>query len=112
MKKLIVALLCLLVTGTAYAGKDHGKHNGKALPPGLQKKVARGEPLPPGWQKKLSRGSVIDDEYYSRAIIIPKTSPDYIPDNTPGTQLIKIQNNIYRIKRDTREIVDILTGKG
>jgi hypothetical protein len=25
----------------------------KALPPGLQKKVARGKPLPPGWQKKL-----------------------------------------------------------
>jgi hypothetical protein len=23
------------------------------LPPGLQKKVARGKPLPPGWQKKL-----------------------------------------------------------
>jgi hypothetical protein len=24
-----------------------------SLPPGLQKKLARGEPLPPGWQKKL-----------------------------------------------------------
>jgi hypothetical protein len=24
-----------------------------SLPPGLQKKVARGNPLPPGWQKKL-----------------------------------------------------------
>ena len=24
-----------------------------SLPPGLQKKVARGKPLPPGWQKKL-----------------------------------------------------------
>lgn len=23
------------------------------LPPGLQKKVARGKPLPPGWQKKM-----------------------------------------------------------
>jgi hypothetical protein len=25
----------------------------QSLPPGLQKKVARGKPLPPGWQKKL-----------------------------------------------------------
>jgi hypothetical protein len=25
----------------------------KGLPPGLQKRVARGEQLPPGWQKKL-----------------------------------------------------------
>jgi len=24
-----------------------------SLPPGLQKKIARGKPLPPGWQKKL-----------------------------------------------------------
>src|SRR5262245_8603927 len=24
----------------------------RSLPPGLQKKVARGKPLPPGWQKK------------------------------------------------------------
>lgn len=25
-----------------------------SLPPGLQKKLARGKPLPPGWQKKLT----------------------------------------------------------
>ena len=25
-----------------------------SLPPGLQKKLARGKPLPPGWQKKLN----------------------------------------------------------
>ena len=25
----------------------------QSLPPGLQKKVARGKPLPPGWQNKL-----------------------------------------------------------
>ena len=25
----------------------------RSLPPGLQKKIARGKPLPPGWQKKL-----------------------------------------------------------
>ena len=24
-----------------------------SLPPGLQKKLAKGKPLPPGWQKKL-----------------------------------------------------------
>lgn len=27
--------------------------NPAGLPPGLQKKLARGKPLPPGWQKKL-----------------------------------------------------------
>lgn len=112
MKKIIVVLALLLAAGPALAGKDHGKHNGKPLPPGLQKKVERGEALPPGWQKKLARGSIMEDEYYSRAVIIPKSSPEYIPETTPGTELLKIQNRIYRIKRDTREIVDILTGKG
>ena len=42
-----------------YAPKAEGKGKGKAkghkekeLPPGLQKKVARGEPLPPGHAKR------------------------------------------------------------
>ncbi len=30
----------------------YGAHQ-VSLPPGLQKKLARGKPLPPGWQKKL-----------------------------------------------------------
>lgn len=30
----------------------YGAHRAD-LPPGLQKKLARGRPLPPGWQKKL-----------------------------------------------------------
>ncbi len=112
MRKIIVILACLLAAGPAFAGKDHGKHNGKALPPGLQKKVERGDGLPPGWQKKLTRGSIMGDEYYSRSVVIPRTSPEYVPYKTPGTELLKIQDNIYRIKRDTREIVDIVTGKG
>lgn len=112
MKQIVVMLAFLLAAGPALAGKDHGKHNGTPLPPGLQKKVERGGALPPGWQKKLTRGSIMEDEYYSRAVVIPKSSPEYIPDTTPGTQLLKIQDRIYRIKRDTKEIVDIVTGQG
>ena len=33
--------------------RDYYAPRRRALPPGLQKKVARGKPLPPGWQKKL-----------------------------------------------------------
>jgi hypothetical protein len=33
--------------------RNHYYPQYRNLPPGLQKKVARGKPLPPGWQKKL-----------------------------------------------------------
>jgi hypothetical protein len=33
--------------------RDHYAPRYRSLPPGLQKKVARGRPLPPGWQKKF-----------------------------------------------------------
>jgi hypothetical protein len=33
--------------------RDHYTPRYRKLPPGLQKKVARGRPLPPGWQKKF-----------------------------------------------------------
>ncbi len=33
---------------------DHYGNDTRSLPPGLQKKVARGGTLPPGWQKKIA----------------------------------------------------------
>lgn len=35
--------------------RDHYSPRYRNLPPGLQKKVARGGQLPPGWQKKFER---------------------------------------------------------
>ena len=43
------------------------KEGSKQLPPGLQKKLARGGSLPPGWQNKLQRGEVLDREVYREA---------------------------------------------
>jgi hypothetical protein len=45
-----------LVEGTGSAKKSKKKK----LPPGLQKKLARGGELPPGWQTKVRRGEVLD----------------------------------------------------
>ncbi len=33
--------------------RQYYRAHSASLPPGLQKKLARGKPLPPGWQKKL-----------------------------------------------------------
>src|SRR4051812_7599709 len=38
-----------------YVKSEHAR-GGKGLPPGLQKKLARGGQLPPGWQNKVTVG--------------------------------------------------------
>lgn len=40
-------------TGDVRVLREHYTPRYRNLPPGLQKKVARGRPLPPGWQKKF-----------------------------------------------------------
>lgn len=88
-------------------GKKH-KDKQKSLPPGLRKKLERGGELPPGWQKKLARGEVVDADIWRQSRRLP---PDvirrlgYLP---PDTELRYIEDKVYRVVRNTREIVDIL----
>jgi len=74
------------------------------LPPGLEKKAERGQPLPPGWQKKLDyrRGDYFDQELlrYGR-----------VYDIDGRRQRVEIEDRVYTIIKDTREIVDILNGR-
>ncbi len=95
---------------------DHkkNKHNGKGgkgkqkpLPPGLQKKVARGGQLPPGWQKKLARGEVIDGDLYSQSEPLPYDWARRLHD-PEGTETRVIGDKVFRVMRNTREILDIL----
>jgi len=55
----------------AKENKKSGKKK-KNLPPGLQKKLARGGNLPPGWQKKVTRGEVLDWQLYRRSVKLPQ----------------------------------------
>ncbi len=79
----------------------------KPLPPGLQKKVARGGSLPPGWQKKLERGDVMSLEDYQHAAPIPQSLSDALPPQPEGTELVKAEDRIFRILETTREILDV-----
>ena len=63
-------------TGDVRVIRDHYASRYRNLPPGLQKKVARGGSLPPGWQKKLEPFPVELDrrlarlpEGYARGVI-------------------------------------------
>lgn len=76
----------------------------KDLPPGLQKKINNGGQLPPGWEKKLSKGQIADESFLSNG---RRLNSNLYP-NVRDTEIYQVENKIFRISRDTREILDIL----
>ena len=78
----------------------------KHLPPGLQKKLARGGQLPPGWQKKVARGEVL--ELPSSAL--PEQWRRRLPAQPPGTSIRRVEDRIVRVLDATNVIIDVLNG--
>lgn len=107
MKKAVIFIACLSIALPVWA-KEHNGKKMKTLPPGLEKKLERTGELPPGWQKKLVKGEILDPGLYelSRKISDPQQGDVQHPD--AGTEVIKIEDRIIRIKKDSREILDIL----
>jgi Ni/Co efflux regulator RcnB len=77
------------------------------LPPGLQKKVARGKPLPPGWQKKLARGEHLDLDYYRQGMGLPDELLRRLPPPPPGSEILQIEDRFIRLDAATRTILDV-----
>lgn len=98
MKTILITtvLAAALAMATPTAAKQ-----GDQLPPGLQKKVERGQPLPPGWQKKLNyrTGDRFDEA------LLPYGEVRDLGDNR---QQVEVEDQVYTIIKDTREIIDIL----
>lgn len=80
---------------------------GKSLPPGLQKKVARGGELPPGWQKKLNKGEVMPVEVYKECKALPPELVVKLPPLPKGVINVAIDGKIVRLMEATREIFDV-----
>ena len=87
-------------------GGKHGKE--KQLPPGLQKKLARGGELPPGWQKKVARGEVLGMELYGRSRSLPEELLRRLPRHVEGADLRLLEDRVVRILDDTHLILDVL----
>lgn len=97
--KMVLAMSIALsvgLCGVATAKKD----DAKPLPPGLQKKVAKGGALPPGWQKKVQAGEVLDPQVYDHGEVISH--------DDKGNVTIRVEDEIIKVVKDTREIIDIL----
>lgn len=76
----------------------------QSLPPGLQKKVARGGQLPPGWQKKLQAGNRLPNDLYYQGQRLP--GYDGVR-HIPGVTDVVIDNEVVRILDATQTIVDV-----
>ncbi|MHA7854783.1 hypothetical protein [Marinobacter shengliensis] len=118
MLKLISPLLLslALVPVPVLADPPHGG----GLPPGLQKKLERGEPLPPPFQARqgdrhYKRGDRDrrDHRDYRRGDYLDSRYLDYdrVYDLDRNRQRVEVEDRVYTIIKDTREIVDILKGQ-
>ena len=117
-KKIAISALCVVLFGSVLNAKQNDEHHDKKnnkekkmkedkqknIPHGLEKKLQKGERLPTGWEKKLSKGQIADENtLYNARILNTNTYP-----NIRNTEVYQIENKIFRISRDTKEILDIL----
>lgn len=102
MMKTLIPLVSVLVVSLSFAVQAKPEQ-GKPLPPGLAKKLAKGEPLPPGWQKKLAPGQLLAEDYYRRARVLSRPASD-------GIITVQIEGTIIELFEHSREIVRILDG--
>lgn len=83
------------------------KQHNRNLPPGLQKKVARGQALPPGWQKKVAPGHSLDYHVYRQGESLPDALLQRLPPSPVGSEILRIENKIVRLNSATRTILDV-----
>src|SRR5262245_40920346 len=70
------------------------------------KKVARDAKLPPGWQKKIARGEVLPETVYRQAQPLPEVVIRTLPPPPAGTMLVTLDDKVLRVLEATRTIVD------
>lgn len=80
----------------------------KQLPPGLQKKLARGGSLPPGWEMKLVRGEVLDREIYDQAERLPDELLKRITGRDDAVELLRVGDRILRVAEGRGTILDVI----
>ena len=108
MKRFFAVLICLTFAFPVLAKNNEKQDKHKSLPPGLQKKYERTGELPPGWEKKLRQGEVLDQELYESSTPIYGDYGGYEYEKKPGTEVIRIEDRILRITKNTREILEII----
>lgn len=100
MKKVMISLLAVMLT-FAFSSVEAKPDHEKSLPPGLQKKVARGDTLPPGWQKKLAVGEPLNHQVYDHADVI-------FPLDDQGIITIEVEGKVISLIEESLDVIEIL----
>jgi hypothetical protein len=74
------------------------------LPPGLAKK----NKVPPGWQKKLAKGKPVPKDVWEMRQDLPKEILVKIPAPPEGVRIVRIMDRVIKVREDTRELLDEL----
>src|SRR5690554_5660902 len=80
----------------------------KSLPPGLQKKLARGGELPPGWRDKVRRGEVLDADLYRRGEHLPRHYLQGLGYDSDAAELILLGDSVVRVAQGRGTVLDII----
>lgn len=72
------------------------------LPPGLAKQGK----VPPGWQKKLARGKPVPDDLWEMRVPLPQDILIRLPPPPPGVVLVRIADQILKVREQTHEVLD------
>jgi hypothetical protein len=99
LKNIIALAVMLSLSSTPVLAKNE-KGKNKPLPQGLQMKLDRGGSLPPGWQKKLAKGEVLEESVYNHGVVV-------IPIDSDGMLTVRIEGKLIKLIEATREIVEI-----
>ncbi|ORU93252.1 MAG: hypothetical protein A6F70_05090 [Cycloclasticus sp. symbiont of Bathymodiolus heckerae] len=88
--------------------KKGKKNKKKQLPPGLQKKLARGGQLPPGWQTKMARGEVLDGEILRNSELIPDELARRLPVLRDGEEIRRVGDRVVRVLEGNGTVIDVI----
>lgn len=80
----------------------------KSLPPGLQKKLARGGELPPGWRDKVRRGEVLDSDLYRRGERLPQHYLERLGHDSEAAELILLGDSVVRVAQGRGTVLDVI----
>jgi hypothetical protein len=78
------------------------------LPPGLQKKLARGGKLPPGWQNKVARGEVLDSEILRHSELLPYELTRNLPELRDGEEIRRVGDKVVRVLEGNGTVIDVI----
>jgi len=88
--------------------KGNNKNTKKALPHGLQKKLARDGQLPPGWQNKVVRGEVLDGDILKQSTYLPSELSRRLPTLEEGVEIRRVGDKVVRVLEGNGTIIDVI----